>query len=87
MAWNLGNPTMVQAGFLRATIRTALNSHGKAAICLDNCLAKGDQFLWAAVIGNAGKRSVGNVIECCGSSVEYCTERGCGLCDTYRWYS
>ncbi len=76
---------MVQAGFLRATIRTALNSHSKAAICLDNCLAKRDQFLWAAVIGIAGKRSVGNVIGCCGSSVEYCAEGSCSLCDTYGY--
>ncbi len=63
---------MVQAGFLRATTRTALNSHRKATICLDNCLAEGDHFFWAAVIGVAGKCSVSNVIECCGSSVEYC---------------
>lgn len=39
---NLGDPTMVQAGLLRAAIMTALDCDGKATICLDYCLAKRD---------------------------------------------
>lgn len=37
----LGDPTLIQAGFLRAVVTAALDCHSETAICLDHCLAKG----------------------------------------------
>ena len=59
VARKLGDPIVVQAGFLRTAGTTALNCHSEAAIGLDHCFAKGDQSRRGATDWIAKSRSIG----------------------------